>query len=580
MTSALKLWRLLSPADRRAAVVLSGLMLVGMVLETLGVGAIVPALGFLTVREEAASVPAWLGRFAVADRFTPRELVAAAMFALVAIYVVKAAFLAFLAWRQARFAFAVQANVSRRLFIGYLRQPWTFHLERNSAQLLRNVTTEVSNLSNVVQAFIAISTEGSVLVGLTVLLLVVEPAGAGAVVSILGLAAWAFHRATRARLLTWGEARQRHDGLRIQHLQQGLGGVKDAKLLGREADFLAQYQEHNEGTARMGRRQFTLQQLPRLWLELLAVLGLASLVLIMLGQGRPFEALLPTLALFAAAAFRLMPSVIRIMNSVQLIRFNLPVIDTLHDELALLERPEPPVPSQSLPFRGSIVLENVGFRYATAATPAIEGVSLTIRRGASVGFMGGSGAGKSTLVDVILGLLKPSGGRVLVDGVDIQANLRGWQDQIGYVPQSIFLTDDTLRRNVAFGLAEDQIDDEAVRRALKAARLDDFVAGLPAGVETSVGERGIQLSGGQRQRVGIARALYHDPAVVVMDEATSALDTATEQGIMDAVKALRREKTFLIVAHRRSTVEQCDTVFTLERGRLVGEVGFQGVQGA
>jgi ABC-type multidrug transport system fused ATPase/permease subunit len=394
----------------------------------------------------------------------------------------------------------------------------------------------------------------------------------------MGLAAWVFYRLSRTHLLRWGRARQHHEGLRIQHLQQGLGGAKDVKLLGREEDFFAQYRIHNEGTATVQQHLSTLQQLPRLWLELLGAVGLASLVLVMIAQGKPLAALLPTLGLFGVAAFRLMPSVGRMMASLQVMRYNLPVVDTLHRELGIIDTSAPfRHDSQPLRFNGALVLDRVGFNYPNTDTAAISGVSLSIARGTSVGFVGGSGAGKSTLVDVILGLLTPATGRVAVDGIDIQTNLRGWQDQIGYVPQSIYLTDDTLRRNVAFGLPDDQVDASAVSRALKAAQLDEFVSDLPAGLETVVGERGVRLSGGQRQRIGIARALYHDPPVLVLDEATSSLDTANEQGVMAAVNALHGDKTLIIVAHRLSTVARCDRLFRLEHGRLVEEGSFDAV---
>jgi ABC-type multidrug transport system fused ATPase/permease subunit len=314
--------------------------------------------------------------------------------------------------------------------------------------------------------------------------------------------------------------------------------------------------------------------LPRLWLELLAVTGLAALVLAMIGQGKPLDALLPTLGLFAAAAFRLMPSVNRILTSLHSLRFSLPVIDTIYNEFRLLGATMAPQRGERLSFDSGLALDQVKFRYPAAEALALRGVSLAIQPGTSVGFIGGSGAGKSTLVDIILGLLVPASGSVTIDGVDIQTNLRGWQDQIGYVPQSIFLTDDTLRRNVAFGLPADQIDEAAVLRAIRAAQLEQFVNDLPQGLDTIVGERGVRLSGGQRQRIGIARALYHDPPVLVLDEATSSLDTTTERGVMEAVRALHGKKTLLIVAHRLTTVEHCDRLFRLERGRVVQEGSF------
>jgi ABC-type multidrug transport system fused ATPase/permease subunit len=290
-----------------------------------------------------------------------------------------------------------------------------------------------------------------------------------------------------------------------------------------------------------------------------------------LAQRRPLDVVLPTLGLFGAAAFRLTPSVNRVLGALQSLRFGLPVIDLLHAELQL-HAPEPPVAhGPSTPFVDALSLSRVTYSYEGANEPVLVDVTLTIRRGELVGFIGPSGAGKSTLVDIVLGLLSPDSGVVRADGTDIQENLRSWQDRIGYVPQTIFLTDDTLRRNVAFGLRDDQIDDDAVARAIRAAQLQTFVAGLPHGVRTVVGERGVRLSGGQRQRIGIARALYHDPAVLVLDEATSSLDTGTEHGVMDAVAALHGDKTILIVAHRLSTVERCDRIYRLERGRLVEE---------
>jgi ABC-type multidrug transport system fused ATPase/permease subunit len=262
------------------------------------------------------------------------------------------------------------------------------------------------------------------------------------------------------------------------------------KLLGRETDFLDQYRMHNAQSARVGQLHTTLQQFPRLGLELLAVSGLAILVISMLAQGRALEAVLPTLGLFAAAAFRLLPSVNRVLGAVQSLRYGLPVFDVLHTELKLAT---PEVDSAHRPvmlFRTALELSHITYTYPGAAEPALKDISLAIRRGESVGFIGASGAGKSTLVDILLGLLTPDKGEVRVDGQDIRVNLRSWQDQIGYVPQSIYLTDDTLRRNVAFGLSGKQIDDAAVQRAIRAAQLEEFVASLPDGLETIVGERG------------------------------------------------------------------------------------------
>jgi ABC-type multidrug transport system fused ATPase/permease subunit len=574
LSIAQKIWGLLTSAERRNALVLLGLMIIGMVLETLGVGLVIPALALLTQQDLAHSYPTLQPALHALGNPSQKTLVIGGMLVLVGVYLIKALFLAFLAWRQTHFAYGVQAQLSQRLFTVYLRQPYTFHLQRNSAQLIRNAVGEVDIFTyNGIMPGMLLLTESLVLLGLCSLLLVVEPLGALIVISVLGTAAWGFHLLTRGRIARWGQARQHHEGLRIQHLQQGLGGAKDVKLLGRETDFLEQYGLHNVQSARAGQLQETLRQLPRLWLELLAVSGLAILVISMLVQDRALEAVLPTLGLFAATAFRLIPSVNRVLGAMQSLRYGLPVIDTLHMELNLTTPEVVDTHSPVTPFQTMLELSQTTYTYPAAAKPALEDISLSIRCGESVGFIGASGAGKSTLVDILLGLLTPDTGEVRVDGKGIQANLRNWQDQIGYVPQSIFLTDDTIRRNVAFGLANRQIDDTAVQRAIRAAQLDEFVASLPDGLETLVGERGIRLSGGQRQRIGIARALYHDPAVLVLDEATSSLDIATESGVMQAVTTLQGTKTTIIVAHRLSTVKHCDRLYRLEQGRVTVEPG-------
>lgn len=571
MLTAKRLYEILTPDQHRAAGVLVGLMLIGMVFETLGVGLVVPMIAVMSESDLGSTYPAltpWLSRLGNPSH---TWLVVAAMLTLVGVYALKTMFLAFLTWWQARFVYGLQANVSQRLFAGYLRQPYSFHLQRNSAELIRNATSHASGITSVIQQSLLLLAEILVLLGISALLLTVEPFGALLVVSTLGLAGWGFNRFTHNQVLRWGKAIQHHEGLRIQHLQQGLGGAKDVKLLGRESEFLAQYWAHNSGIARVCQLQATAQAMPRLGLELLAIIGLAALVLAMIAQGRPVEALLPTLGLFAAAAFRLMPSVNRVLVAMQYARFYLPVIDTLHGELSLLDMRETPQCGPPMPFTRALTLDQVCFRHQSVEALVLRNISLSISRGASVGLIGGSGAGKSTLVDIILGLLTPVSGIVKIDGIDIQTNLRGWQDRIGYVAQSIFLTDDTLRSNVAFGLPNEQIDESAVWRAIRSAQLEQFVTELPQGLDTVVGERGIRLSGGQRQRIGIARALYHDPAVLVLDEATSSLDVDTEAGVMEAIRSLQGEKTIIIVAHRLSTVSHCDYLYRLEQGVMVEE---------
>lgn len=577
MRNVRKMFAVLDASQRRRAAWLLVLISIGMVLETAGVGLVIPFLALITESDIGAKYPGtqpvleWLGN---PDRTT---LIVIGMFVMLGFFLFKNLFLAFMAWQRTHFVASTQATLSQRLFTTYLRQPYAFHLRHNSAELIRNVSMESNQFTLGLNSLIQLVTQALVVLGVGGLLLAVEPIGGLVTFVLFGVAGGAFQALTKKRVRWWGKARRFHQGKVIQHLQQGLGGAKDVKLLGREEVFLSQFATHAVGVAQSERKRKFISALPKLWFEALAILGLVVLVLTLLAQGRPIEAILPTLAVFAAAAFRLMPRIGLLTASSQELRFVGPVVEHVYRELKELEGVPPVEEASPMVFRRDIRLRGVAFAYPGTAWPAVSQIDLEIPRGSSAGLVGGSGAGKSTLVDLILGLLEPSQGQVLVDGVDIRTNLRGWQDQVGYVPQSIYLTDESLRRNIAFGLHPEEIDDEAVRVAAKAAKLEELIAGLPKGLETTVGERGVRLSGGQRQRIGIARALYHDPAVLVLDEATSALDTKTEEGVMEAVNALQGTKTIIVVAHRLTTVARCDKLYRIEQGRLVSEGAFDEV---
>jgi ABC-type multidrug transport system fused ATPase/permease subunit len=571
MSFQIKVFTLLDARQRREAIIVFILMLLGMALEMLSIGLVLPVIGLMTSPDMLGRLPgvvpimAWLGN---PDQ---KHLVIWGLFALSIIYWLKNAFLALLAWAQASFVFRLFASLSQRLFENYLRQPYIFHLQHNSSQLLRNIVVEVNLFTNALQAFMVLSTELLVIAGVFTLLLYVEPLATVMVTCTLGSASLLFYLVVRKRLSQWGKVRQQFDGKRIQLVQEGLGSVKEIRLLGREEDFLEQYRQCNIINARMLKHQHFLQQVPRLWLEVLAVSGLTAVVLMFIAQGMSSTDFIATIGLFGAAAFRLMPSINRCLTSIQSMRFAFTAVNTLHQELELEESNAERAGKSRLEederFSGRIDLFGVNFQYANSKE-VLHDVNLSIARGTSVGIVGDSGAGKSTLVDIILGLLTPVSGAVLVGGADIRRGLRKWQSQIGYVSQTIYLTDDTLRRNIAFGLADVQINEAAVWRALRAAQLEEFICQLPGGLDTEVGERGVRLSGGQRQRIGIARALYHDPSVLVLDEATSALDTDTEYSVMEAVRAMRGEKTILIITHRMSAIEHCDQVVRIEDGTV------------
>lgn len=558
---------LLTLEEKRKATILLILMLVGMFLETLSIGLIVPAITIMMQTEGSNTLPF----FNFLENIPKTDLIKYAMLALVIIYLIKNLFVAFSYWKQADFTYGVQAEMAQRLFTVYLRQPYTFHLQRNSAELVRNITTEVGVFTSLMSSILILISETLVLISITILLLSIELIGTTVIVIMFFTFALVFHRFTRKRITRWGESRLYHNGLRLKHLFQGLGSVKDVKLLGRENDFLSQHYEHSVKTFQSMKLQSVFSDFPRLLLELLAVLGLATLVVTMISQGLDMKSIIPTLGLFAAAAFRLMPSFNRVLRSVQQYRFSFPVINTLYKELSdkSYELDIEKVNNNNIFFNRELRLKNVSYGYGDSNTNALKNIDLVVYKGQSIGVIGPSGSGKSTLVDLITGLLLPTSGTIELDGVNINKNLRGWQNQIGYVPQTIYLTDDSLKRNVAFGLADEEISCEAVVRALKAAKLYEYATNLPQGLDTIVGENGVRLSGGQRQRIGIARALYHDPEVLVLDEATSALDSSTERDVMEAVISLQGKKTMIIIAHRLTTVMQCDCLYKLKNGMVV-----------
>jgi ABC-type multidrug transport system fused ATPase/permease subunit len=379
---------------------------------------------------------------------------------------------------------------------------------------------------------------------------------------------YVFQRATEGYLKKWGSERQKYEGYRIQKAQEGLGGIKDVKILGREINFIDCYGLHSNNAALVERKQNALSNLPRLWLETIGVLGLTLLVIVGLENTTSPSSVIPIIGLFSAAAFRILPSANRVLNSLQSLRYADAVVNLIFRELSQHEE-YVETSERCLNFDKKIDLVDVSYSYPNTQVNSLSNICLTINKGESIGLIGASGAGKSTLVDVILGLMKPTTGSILVDGIAIHENIRGWQNLIGYVQQSIFLTDDTLRNNIAFGLKDDEIDDDLIDRAIVASQLENFVAELPHGVMTMVGERGIRLSGGQRQRIGIARALYGNPPILVFDEATSALDAETEADVIESIKLLKGTRTMIIIAHRLSTIDHCDRVFTLKRGQLI-----------
>ncbi|MFN8642708.1 MAG: ABC transporter ATP-binding protein [Candidatus Binatia bacterium] len=462
------------------------------------------------------------------------------------------------------------AVLACQMLYGYLLAPYPFHFRRDSAELIRNTTHCVDAVSVALSSAASIGSELLVSGGIIAVLLVTAPvvtvgAGATLVLLVIGLL-----RMTRRMARRAGGRQHALNREMLKTLQHALSAIKEIKALGREDFFYRAYAEQQQTRLALGHLAVTLETLPPLIIETVFVGGALLVVVLLTVTGGGGATSLPTLGLFAYAGFRIVPIANRTTWKLNEIRSREAPIRKLYDDYLLLTHaePAPAAGETAVAFRETIALQEVAYTYPGAPAPALQGVSLSVRRGQSLGVVGPTGAGKSTLIDLIVGLLPPDHGRVCIDGVDLAGRERAWRRHVGYVPQAIVLLDDTLHATgIALGIADRDIDDARVRSALRIAQLADKAATLPDGLDTLVGERGVRLSGGERQRIGIARALYHDPDVLVLDEATAALDTATEAAVADALRALRGQKTVLIIAHRLSTVRGCDRIAVIADGR-------------
>lgn len=572
------LFALLSGRERKHLALLIAAALVNGVLQAIGVLAILPFLRIVSDpdliqrTDILRAVHDGLG-FASQRSFT--IFVGCAVFTVV---ILSSAFQAATMYAMTRFSMMNSYSLSWRLLQGYLRQPYVWFLGRNSADLGKSVLSEVDLVlrDSILPAIEMMSVIATILF-VSGVLFVMEPYVAIGAVGVIGGAYLVIYWLVRKRLSALGGVRFTTNRDRFKIAQEATGGVKEVKILGLEDDLVAQFRDPARKMAEVQAESLAISLLPRYALEAVAFGGLILLILVLLGsRADGFEGVLPILGLIAVAGLKLFPAVQQLYRLMTSLRRGGPALDALLADMEETRsaREAAPASGQTQPVpmgvTTGISLCGVSFAYPETNRSALHNLSLDIPAHSVVGLVGGTGAGKTTVVDIILGLLQPQAGEMRVDGVAItETNRRGWQRSIGYVPQHIFLTDDTVAANIAFGIATSDIDMAAVETAARIAALHDFVkAELPEGYATLVGERGVRLSGGQRQRIGIARALYHNPDVLILDEATSALDNITEETVMEAVHNLGGRKTIIMIAHRLSTVEACDCIHLLENGQV------------
>ena len=578
-----KLMVLLDGRQKRIMVLLVSLMLIGAVLETLGVSLVIPVMN-VVMDEHAVENNKYLQVICDILRIEyndTRKLMIFTMLALIGVFVVKNIFLFIQQKAQLRFVYTNQFATSRRMMINFMERPYEYYLNADTSVIQRSITSDVNNMYGLILALLQLFSEAIVFVCLVLVSLATDVWMTVTVTLLLVVVLAIIKGILKPIMKKAGEENQDYYSGLYKWIDQSVMGIKEIKVANKENYFINEYAKCGAGYVSAVQRYNLYNATPRLLIETVAIAGMILYMMFQILQGTAVSEIVPQVAALAVAAMRLIPCANRINNHLTSISYFEPFFMGVSDNLQEEIRDESinydenaykqKVKVDKLEIKETIELKDIVYKYPNTEVLIFDHADMEIPVGKSVGIVGTSGAGKTTVVDILLGLLRLQSGEILADGVEVREHYQSWLKNIGYIPQSIFMIDSTIRKNVAFGYADEDIDDEKVWRALKEAQLDEFVRGLPEGLDTSIGERGIRISGGQRQRIGIARALFEDPEVLVLDEATSALDNETEAAIMDSINRLHGKKTLIIIAHRLQTIEKCDMVYRVENGKVARE---------
>ena len=555
-------------SEKLTGVVLVLATLITSVLEALGISLILPILTLTLEGNLDQYNFNIIGIFDKISIFGDISLIYKIFIVLILIYIIKNIYLIFYYYWQNKYSLNIYKLTSIKLYKLYLNCNMSFYFEKNSAELIRNVLVECKNYSSVINTLIKLISESAILLSITFMLLILRPVETITSVVIVSFFILILYFLTNKRVENWGNIRQETTGLSLKNLQQGLQAIKDVKLKNCQDVFIDKYAFQISEFVKSAYKHNTIVELPKIWLELVFIIVFPLVIIFSAIGDSNFEIkkILPTLGLFIAAIFKLMPSIYRIFSSFQSIAFNKAAIEKLYEEFSsknLAQQSSSEKKITKFKFEKEINIKNIFYKYPSSDKNLMEDFSLKIKKNEIIGLIGKSGVGKSSLVDLITGLLSPQSGVVQVDGKDIQENIKGWHNSIGYIPASCYLLDDTIRNNIAFGIKDKEIDDEIIKKAAKDAQIFDYINSLDNKFETIIGERGVKLSDGQKQRVGIARELYRNNDILIFDEATSTLDIKTEDEILDTLNNFKKLKTIIIVSHRNNTIKICDRVITL-----------------
>lgn len=567
-----KIMYVFNSKQKKMIVILVIEIIIGAVFELLGVTAVLPFVSVamspnaLEKNELLNKVYTYLG-FSHQNTF-----LAFLACGLIVIFIVKNLFLTFMNYSIYKFTYSNQRKLAYRMLSCYLYQPYTFFLDHNSADLVQNITTDVSQFFDIVLCLMQLSVEIIVCGLLGAYLIIADKTISIGIIVIMVLYFLLFFKVLKKKIKHKGEVvRECRIGM-SKWLLQSFGGIKETKISQKEDYFLAQYDKEYDGFAKNHCTYQTLAYIPRPAMETVVIGAMLLVISFKLLRGVDSAYFISIISVFGVAAVRLLPAFNRISGFLSRIMFNKVSVDAIYKDLITVENLEKERRKndtvENIEFNKDIDIQAVTFAYPKSETNVLDNVGLVIPKNKSVAFVGPSGAGKTTLADIILGILYPQKGGITVDGMEINGDMKAWKKKLGYIPQAIFLMDDTIKNNIAYGVDAADIDEKKLHEAIEEAQLSELIDSLPDGIETVIGERGVRLSGGQRQRIGIARALYTDPEILVLDEATSALDTETETAVMEAIDNLNGKKTLIIIAHRLSTIENCDIVYEVKDGTV------------
>lgn len=565
-----KCFFILDKKEIYSSLILLLLMVIGVFAEMLSISLIIPILGIIQ-NPDIIFENEFFASLNIIEKFADLESFYVILLSItIFIFIFKNIYLFLQQAYQIKFVFNIQKKLSNKLFKSYIEMDYQNYLNRNTATLTRNSLIEVEQFTGTIMSFCYVILDLLLILGLTLVMIIRDPSSSFYILGFIGTIIFFFQIFTRKKILKLGKSRQFSDEKRMLSLQEGLGGIKEIKIFGRELYFIDKYSKYNSSSADILSSVTILRSIPKLLMESLAIISILTLVIYMLLTEGDMNEFLISLGLFAAIAFKIFPSVSRLLTSLQVLRYSNPIIDLLYNEFAELAKYKITTKETRVIKRNykkselkNIKISNLSFSYGENLK-IFENLNLEIEPGSLVGIIGPSGVGKSTLVDILMGLLKPNKGTIYYGEYNIHEKIELWQSNIGYVPQNIYLTDDTLKKNIAYGLRDSEIDNDLIKNAISQSNLSEFIENLRDQVDTIVGERGNRISGGQRQRIGIARALYHNPNILIFDEATSALDHKTEEQIINSINRLKKIKTIIIISHRPSTLKKCDVIYKLK----------------